>query len=335
MRLPIVFVRPRPVVSALAIVVVWGLLEAARAQPRPDVTLWVPADTVTAGEPFAVTIESSTPAHRGISFPPATADSVFGGLEVLNRSDVHTRRVGGGYAIDSVSYTVRTSARDSLLIPSVPIRVDAAAGTLTTFTEPRALRIQARSGSALPSPLNTDAPTPIAWLVLALAGVGVLYGVVHLWGGLPTERASQSEEMSGEPPSFAATETEATPSPYETAIQRLDDLRSQDLNDPSTVEAVHVTLAHVLRTYLSRRLGLRTEGRVTDDLLAGLDRRSDVPPEAVALLRAVLKQVDRVKFASARPDPAATKAALADARTALDHLEAALSPSAESARPSK
>lgn len=329
MRPPLVSVSPRILASALVIAAVWGLLGAAWAQPRPDVTLWVPADSVTTGESFALTIESSTPAHRGIAFPPATADSVFGGLEVLTRSDVHTRRVGGGYAIDSVSYTVRTSARDSLLIPAVPIRVDAATGTLTTFTEPRALRIQARSGSVLPSSLNTDTLTPIAWLVLALAGGGVLYGTVRLWSGLLNRKEPQSEEVSGQKQSPAATETEATPSPYETAVQQLDDLSSQELTDPSTVEAVHVTLAHVLRTYLSRRLGLTTEERTTDDLLAALDRRSDAPPEAVAPLRTALVQADRVKFAAARPDPATTKAALRAARTALAHFEDSSSPNSD------
>ena len=95
-------------------------------------------------------IESSTPAYRGIAFPSAAADSVFGDLEVLDRSDVYTRPVGSGYAIDSVSYTVKTPARDSVRIPRVPIRVDAAAGTLTTFTVLRTVQVADRRDGASP-----------------------------------------------------------------------------------------------------------------------------------------------------------------------------------------
>ena len=128
----------------------WVLMGTTVAQPRPDVTLWIPGDSIPADDSFAAMIESSTPAHRGTAFPSAAADSVFGDLAVLDRSDVYTRPVGSGYAIYSVSYAVKTSARDSVRIPRVPIRVDAAAGTLTTFTVPRTVQVADRHDGASP-----------------------------------------------------------------------------------------------------------------------------------------------------------------------------------------
>ncbi len=295
----------------------WGGGGSASAQPRPDVAIWVSADTVTAGEPFLINIESSTPAHRGIAFPPA-ADSVFGELEVLGRSDVHTRRVGAGHAIDSVSYTVRTSARDSVRIPPIPIRVDAATGTLTTFTKPRAAKVRARPQSAILNPFEQSASDPFRWLVLALVVSGALYGAVSRWTGVREERPSQEEP--------SPDTDQVDPDAYDDAARTLDELAARDLTDPATVEAVHVTLADVVRTYVSRRLGIATEDRTTEDLLAVLEHRSDVPPEALEALRPALEQADRVKFAATRPDPSDTEEALQAAVTALDVLKDTSSP---------
>lgn len=315
---------PRPL-AGIAVVVAWGLLGAAAAQPRPDVTLWIPTDSITEEESFALTIEGSTPAHRGIAFPPATADSAFGDLEVLDRSDVHTRRVGGGYAIDSVSYTVRTSARDSVRIPPVPIRVDAAVGTLTTFTEPRTVRVHAGRLSPALRPFRGESPNALGWFVLAVVVAGAFYGAARLWGGVRDEKASPEESSSESSPASS----DADPSPYEDALQQLRALRSRDRTDPATVEAVHVALADAVRAYLSRRWDVAAEERTTAELLDVLARRPDVPPDVVQPLRTALEQSDRVKFAAARPDSAATDAALDNVKAALDRLEEASSPSSE------
>ncbi len=317
MRIAFASVRLRPLASVAVIVVAWGLLGAASAQPRPDVTLWVPADSVTTGEPFILTIEGSTPAHRGIAFPSATADSAFGDLEVLNRSDVHTRRVGSGYAIDSVSYTVRTSARDSVRIPPVPIRVDAAAGTLTTFTEPRAVEVRAGRELLTPRPLEEEPWGPLRWFGLAAIVGGALYGAAYLWTGLREAVGSRRERASEQRPA----PTESDPDPYAAATRQLRELQSHDLTEPDAIEAFHVALADVVGTYLSQRMGITTEERTTEDLMTVLDRRTDVPPEAADHLRTVLEQADRVKFAAARPDSATATEALQAARTALNILE--------------
>jgi hypothetical protein len=333
-RIAFASVRLRPLAGVAVIVAAWGLFGAASAQPRPDVTLWVPADSVTTGEPFVLTIEGSTPAHRGIAFPSATADSAFGDLEVLSRSDVHTRRVGGGYAIDSVSYTMRTSARDSVRIPPVPIRVDAAVGTLTTFTEPRAVEVRAGHELLTFRRLKEESWGPLGWFGLAVIVGGALYGAAYVWTGLQNANVFQSERASEQRPAT----TESEPAPYETATRQLRALRSHDLTEPAAIEAFHVALVDAVNTYLSQRMGIATEKRTTEDLLAVLDRRTDVPPTAVEHLRAVLEQADRVKFAAARPDPATATEALQTARKALDILEDAApltSPSSDADRQSE
>lgn len=309
--------------SLTAVLAIWILMGTGAAQPRPDVTLWIPGDSIPSGEPFALMIESSTPAHRGIAFPPATADSVFGSLEVLSRSDVYTRQVGGGYAIDSVSYTVQTSARDSFRIPAVPIRVDAAVGTLTTHTVPRTVWVaDGRNRSSASMRAEEPARFPNwGWLLIGLVAV-ISGGSVYLWHRSREADASQKESASTRSP-----KREKAPSaPHEAATRRLDALPSSDLSTPDAVETFYVTLADILRTYLAHRWDLATEKHTTQELMVLLDRQTGVPPSAIEQLRRVLEQSDRVKFAGARPDPSAAEEALQAAQRALDLLEEAPSP---------
>lgn len=308
-------------IGVAIVAVVWGRLGAASAQPRPDITLWVEGDSVTAGEPFILNIEGSTPAHRGIWFPSADADSVFGGLEILERSQMYTRRVGGGYAIDSVAYTMRTSARDSVRIPPVPIRVDVAVGTLTTHTDPYTVwvrRDRQAASSGLFGTVAADAPAATyGWWGLVVGMIGLLGGGAYLWitrrGGAP----SQSPPAPPQEP-VPVGESDA---PYETTRQRLRDLQARDRASPDAIEAFYVDLADAVRAYLSRRLGLPTRQHTTRELMEALSRRADVPPGAVKQLRSVLEEADRVKFAALRPAPATAEEALAFARAGLDAIE--------------
>ena len=231
MHRPLASFRLRTLAGLAGLVAAWGLLGAAVAQPRPDVTLWIPGDSVTTGVPFDLTIESSTPAHRGIDFPSATADSVFGDLEIVRRSDVHTRRVGAGYAIDSVSYTLRTSARDSVRIPAIPIRIDVAVGTLTTHTVPRTVRVRAARSSSVLAPLGRPSSNPLGWFVLAVVGGGLLYGGVSLW-----RRRREADASSEEPTAGLASSPDASTEPYESARRHLRTLDSRDFTDPDAVE---------------------------------------------------------------------------------------------------
>jgi hypothetical protein len=281
----------------------------------------MPTDSIAAGEPFDLVIESSTPAHRGIAFPSATNDSAFGDLEVLSRTGVRTRRVGGGYAIDSVAYTVRSTARDSVYIPPVPIRVDVAVGTLTTFTEPRTVWVaSARDGAASP-PLPTEpSGSPGRWMLIGLL-LACIGGGVYLWGRYRREHWGQETTPSQELPE---TDTESTA--YKAAARRVQALQSSDLSTPEAIESFYVTLAGILHTYLSRRWEIETKGRTTQELVSALDQQVNAPPVAVERLRRVLKQADRVKFAGDRPGPSTAEETLQTAQSALDTLEAAAAP---------
>lgn len=313
----------------VVVVSVWGLLGPVFGQPRPDVTLWVEGDSVTAGEPFILNIEGSTPAHRGIAFPSADADSVFGALEVLSRSRMYTRKVGGGYAIDSVAYTMRTSARDSVVLPPVPIRVDVVAGTLTTHTEPRTLRVRAGPGRGMvfQEMLGSGVPERTWWWILAALAAGALCGGVYMWG-----RGSVA-------PLFAAASggndengsSEEGVAPYEAARRQLDDLDEYDRAAPEEVEAFYVELADIVRTYLAQRADIATAERTTGEVVDALTQRVDVPPEGVEALRQGLEKADRVKFAAVRPEASAARQDRETVRSGLNAIESAIAEAPASA----
>jgi hypothetical protein len=159
------------------------------------------------------------------------------------------------------------------------------------------------------------------WWALTAVVAAMLGGGVYLWRETRTDLSSRTESA----PVEASAGEAAPPSPHETATRRLDELQPSDLSTSDAVESFYVTLADILRAYLSRRWDLTTEERTTQELMTLLDRHADVPPAETEQLRRVLEQTDRVKFAGARPSSAAAADALETARTALDDLEAASS----------
>ena len=286
-------------------------------QPRPDVTSWVEPDTIVSGEPFIFNVTANTPAHRAVWFPEADADSsVFGPLTVLRRSAVHNRSVGVMYAIDSVAYTVTTTARGSVRIPPIPIRVDAAADTVVTQTQPFTVPVVSRGAETVLSVSSSAASTPVGmvgWGLLGLALVG-LGGGFYLW-----------YRDDAEPPTAPEADTEGSAEPtrssYEEAREELETLKTQSLAETDAIESLYVTLSGTITAYLSQRLHVATRERTTSELLVLLRQHQEVPQSAVDRLRHVLEEADLVKFAGRRPEADVAREHVREALVVLDVLE--------------
>lgn len=299
----------------------WGLVGTAGAQPRPDVTSWVTPDTVQRGEPFTLIVTANTPAHRAVGFPKVPADSsVFRPLTVLRQSPTSTRRVGGMYAIDSVAYTVTTTATDSVRIPPLPIRIDAGVGTLVTRTRPRTVQVAAAPPHPLLSVFEGGPGTARTWawaalLVALAAGVG---GGLYLRARRKENRDTDAGDEAGDKP---AGSTQAASSGLQPETERqLDELASVDLTDPEAVTELYVELAAVVRTALTREFDLSGQERTAADLRAMLDRRDDVPASVAGPLRDVLEEAELVKYAGRRPDAETAQEALRATRAGLRKL---------------
>ena len=305
------------ILSVLILVGLWGLFGSAAAQPTPDVAAWTVPDSVTVGETFILNVTSSTPAHRAVGFPEADADpGVFGDLTVLGRSKAYSRRVGVGYAIDSVAYTVRTSAQGAVQVPSIPVWVDAGVDTVVAHTHPRTVWVSPRAmDPAASSPDASGEAEMFFWGAWAAVAALLIGGGRFLWTHVGEADASVA----------AATPAEAATSrtPYETAVARLDELQAAA---PSSAGDRCVVCADVVRTYLARRLDVAAFTVTTDELLSRLDAHPEVSPAAHQHIEAVLRRADLVKFAGERPEAETVAESLSAARTALADIEHAAAP---------
>jgi len=303
---------------ATVALMIWAVLGRAAGQPRPDVGVHLPVDTVLIGERFTVTLTARTEATRRVQFPSVNAP-VFGNLEVLSRRPVQTRQEEAGYVVDSVAYEVTTFALDSVRVPPLPIRVHTGTDTAVVSTRSRTATVASVLGADASGLQEGDPlapfPRPVwVWLVLFGVASAVLVGGGYLWTRYVNARggASGTEGARTEPPA-----------PYEAATARLRTLRSYDLTDSNAVESFYVELADIIRTYLSRRLGMPTRERTTRDVVAEMNRRNDIPPPHRKKIQDVLEEADLVKFAKRRPaaDPAVE--ALQSVRAALEAIETA------------
>jgi len=307
----------RPVVRAgLGLVVlivalgVWGTVEAQSVRLDTHVS----TDSVLIGERFTVSLVAEHGENTVVAFPAAEAGSVvFGAVEVLERSSVQTREAPR--QVDSVAYDVTTFALDSVQVPALPVQIVSGGDTTIASAPARTIPVVSLVG---PDAKGIHDVAPLApfprplwtWLVLGLVGLGLLAGLAYLW-------------WWHRRPSDAAPVRRRSPSqtPYEAATSWIRQLESYDLSDPDAVKPFYVELSDALRGYLAQELAVAARERTTREVVETLDRRPDVPEEAVARLQAVLELADLVKFAGVRPSAGDHEKALREARAALDTIE--------------
>jgi len=315
---------PHPTVAGRAggpaalLLAAWLVLGAATAQPLSRVDTHVSTDSVRIGERFRVSVVAE---HRGaieVAFPPVDAGPVvFGDLEGIERSDVRRRR-RGDVRVDSVAYTVAAFALDSVRVPALPVRVIADGDTTTVAAPGGTVAVTSVAGADAERIHGVAPPAPFprpwgTWVGLGLVAAGGLAGAAYLWW----RRRQQGPETASSTVRPAVDQT-----PYEAATAWIRQLESYDLSDPDAVKPFYVELARALRVYLAHEWNVAALERTTREVVETLERRADVPDEAVPRIRAVLELADLVKFADVRPSAEDHEKALREARAGLDTLEA-------------
>jgi len=301
------------------VLVIGGGVASAQAQEGLRLRTVVSADSVYIGERFTVSFVVEHTGGTELLFPdPKTNLDRFGAVEILDRRAVTSQALGGGRRVDSVAYEVTTFALDTVQVPAVPVQVVANGDTSFARTPPRGARVISVIGAESKgihsvAPL---APFPRAWWAWALAALvatALLAGLAYLWW----RRQEEPEDMT--PSVRPAAEVDQTP--YEAATTWIRQLESYDLSDPDAVKPFYVELSSALRVYLSRELDVAALEHTTREVVADLEARADVPPDAAGRLQAVLELADLVKFADARPDAEDHEKAIAASRAALDAIE--------------
>lgn len=303
----------------LLLIVGWAFVGGVRAQQVSRVETYVSTDSVVIGERFTLSLVVEHGPNTEVSFPaPAAASAVYGDIEVVNPDPFRRRMRRDGGIVDSIAYEVTTFALDSARVGPLPVRV--AVGPDTTLARspvrtvsvvsvlrPEAERIHGVAPLAsFPRPLWT-------WGLLGLVATTLVAGLGYLWW-----RRRQPSEARPVPRPLDVDQT-----PYQAATAWMRQLESYNLSDPDAVEPFYVELSNVVRTYVSRELGVSTFEHTTREVVTRLAERPDVPEAATARLQAVLQLADLVKFAGARPSSDDGEKALREARKALDTIEAA------------
>lgn len=290
----------------------------ARAQTASEVEAYLKVDSVRIGEQFTLSLVAESPAESTVIFPSVDAGSaVFGDLRPLERGSVHSRHPSGSLRVDSVTYTVTTFTLGSAQIPVLPVRIVEAGDTAIAANRPTRLHVVSvvdpdATGLRTPAALASF-PRPIwVWGAFVVVGLVLLGGLAYAWWRFRGERSESSESV------------EQSDDPYQTAVEKLQQLTRRNPNDPVTGKAFYVELTQALRVYLARRVGVKALECTTAELVTALRRQSEIPRTAADRIQPVLERADFVKFAGAKPDPEKSQALLKEARGVLDAIEAAV-----------
>lgn len=293
------------------------VLTALPAQAQ-RVRAYVSKDTVRVGDRFFLTLVAEHDPLVEPAFPEPTDSLLFGDLEVLAQR-TRARYDQGHARIDSVVYEVTTFSLDTAFVPPIPIGFAADADTFSVatgaFIVPVASLVPPNAQGVRDLAPIVEFPAPIWPWILLVAGVLLVAGLLGYAYWRRRKRRAAMPEPSA-PPRILT--------PYEEAVERLEQLEQFDLERPEMIKAYYVDLSDVLRHYLARRTGVNAMESTTRELVRELGQRSGVPTEGVVQVRGLLELADYVKFADGRPPAERNRAALAETRETIERIERAL-----------
>jgi|GEM_PF-5733778 len=288
----------------------------ALAQPGAPARLYVFADSVWPGERVVVGVAVDHPPgvqtlfpEPPVVFPEAAPGLTFGDAEALEVRRLPPT-VRGDVRTDSALYATAVFAADAATIGPVEVQLVRAPGDTTTVQTGIVVLPVRPTGDGVPAtgpPLPF--PSPLPHLVGAVLLVLGLVGGVLWW----RRRRRPAIRAAGPPPL----------APYPEALARLAALDASPPATPAEAEAHADAVKEVLRVFVARRTGVATRERTTDEVTDALHAIDWLPAEATARVAGVLGLADRVDFAAWRPAPGALADVRAEARAAVEAVEAA------------
>ncbi len=111
-------------------------------------------------------------------------------------------------------------------------------------------------------------------------------------------------------------------SPYDEAMQQLDELKKSDLQQPEHIKLFHSKLAEIFKWYISRRQHFNIMNKTTGDVLVHL-ADNNLPKDTIATTAAALRIGDAVKFAKYLPSEAESADALNKIKATVNFINSA------------
>jgi hypothetical protein len=110
-------------------------------------------------------------------------------------------------------------------------------------------------------------------------------------------------------------------SPYEEALQQLDELQRQELPEAGKFKAHYSRLGEILREYLLHRLGISSYAETSEELINEIRRNQLLPPVIYDALAEALRMSDFVKFAKYQPGTTDSRQHYETVRAAIESME--------------
>jgi hypothetical protein len=289
------------------------MLHAQRkpSPPPADVKATVDKQTILIGEPFHLQLEANVPDNIPFAWPGLDSMPHFdwlekGKIDTIVRPGERSYRQyltvtswdSGAWAIPRLAFL---AANKKALTDSIRIIVN------YTKLDPSKDYHDIKD--------IVDVPNPFAryfvWFVVLVTIVSIVAVVLII-------RRRRLLRQPIERPLTKLT-------PYEEALQQLDELGRQHLPEKGAFKIYYSRLGEILRLYLLRRMDISSFAETSEELIGQL-RRKGLPGNIFDSLAEALRMGDFVKFAKYQPAPSDSVYHYQAVRSAIEAMEAALTP---------
>jgi len=135
-------------------------------------------------------------------------------------------------------------------------------------------------------PMELPLSIPVGWLA-ALFGFLVIITLLSLYV-LKRRKRKTLEEIQIDP--------------GEIALEELETLASEKLEEKGATKRLYHEISNILRRYIERCFGIRAPEQTTEEFLTGLENSGGFPEKYNRLLKTFLRYCDLVKFAEHQPE---------------------------------
>lgn len=243
---------------------------------------------------------------------PVFGESLQDGVEIVDRSAIDTTTLPDG-RLQIHQDLKLTSFKDSLFAIN-PIAV--VSGEDTFLTAPMALNViqpfEVDTTLAITDIKDIErAPIYwwgiIRWILIVVLSCGLIWLGFRLWRKYDTYRKREKEEP---------VDPELLRPADEVALEKLDEIKAAKIWKDGKVKEYQTELTDVVREYISRRFGVQSTEKTSDETLRAM--KPLIEKDLFERLKGMLQLADLVKFAKWHTTPDENESALT---TAYDFVQ--------------
>ncbi|TWU31754.1 BatD family protein [Novipirellula artificiosorum] len=268
----------------------WALGSLYAVAADVDVVASVDRNAVRILEPIVLTLRIDAAADAQVDF--SALDSTLGPFEVVSTTSHWSIPLANSQRRWLQTLTLETMETGTLTIPEIEIRYQIGKGEHkvdgSTRTQPISIQVDSVLNgdedledyrpmkSEIPIDPASRTPSRLFWVVFAVGLIAMVGCATWLW-------------MRRRPKS---------PTAYESALHRLDNLRAAVESHDVDARQAYIQVASIAHDFAAREHGHRSETMTTDEVLAAIGSGQWMRPEQRAELARLLHHADSLRFAN-------------------------------------